>query len=1313
MSNVNLQPLCFYYARCGYSRHLQTVCREGIKKRGKDPVLVFWLAFGLASEGANTEAIRELDSVASRRPCIVAGPLALVWAHKRCRLVDHEAVRKAEEMLTSQESGADEESLLLAATFLFLIGKNEKAVKTNDKVLEMNPGNPASSALRGWLELSSIRESLVNKSVKTFDDVLEKTQKKDLYALMGKAAFHFRMKQYKDAHDVYTHLMVIYPWFIPALGEIAKSQVALGDWDQAMDTCQRSLSHNPSDITCMLLVCIHTLALQGKGSLAAQKVGDLVAIIESSEPMNAQLHYSVAAALARLAGRHPGVLNVVAGLIERAMSMEPENSQTITECAYINFLLEDYQNADALYKQAVNLDSGNNVALLGSIRTLIVMGNLSEAASQLEFLSAIQMATGSTSEVEFLSALLAWKKDRDPLVHVEHLSQALDLHLKVIPTSFDGSLPGIIEANPEYMLTLVRELSEHWPVDPINGGEPQPPALSKASQLIDVIMQCSPGLLEARNFRARIDFLVGNMAAAKKGASSLVRDEPGFSECHLLMAQIQLHDQELVQAQSSLEMGLAHNFEVREWPLFNILRARTACQRGELEDAQKIIDALVALPSVSDPKGVPKSSSKAIAHITPSERAAVFLEQAHIYDRRSKYEEAIKVLQGALNSFRGTKDEASFTIALSEMAAKHGDVDHALAILRSVPKTASHFLRARLALGRLLLRERNDKKGFIRAHKDLCDVQENESTLTLLGQAYMQIQDPDGAIAAFQQALKLSPSNSNLSLQLGEALVSTHDFSRAIEYYRKAAAADNANLKLHIALAELYLKLQKIDLAKDVITRIQADGKATVEVLLLQSKIWDAAGDTAGAIEALKAARDSAKRENPGMDKVARADLVADIIFRLANYHLLKRQVDKAISYYTECLRQKDGRHTPALLALADIYRDRGDLEACASQTNQILKFDPNNEKAILIMADVMFHKNETEQATVLFQKLLEKNPRNSEALMTLLHLLKQVGRLGDAPRFLILAETALGNSAARSPGLSFCKGMHCFYANNPRDALKQFNMARRSHAWRVRASVAMIEVYLNLVEAEITDDDEKSNKNKDKSVLEAKLEIVKSADNLLRECGTAVEEPRRSVFVGRIQLAMGKCKVFEKKTDCEAALATFNGIILGNEIYRDYVPALLGGAQAFVSLKQIPKARNNLKRIVKMPYDQEHAESYEKSYLLLAELYIESNKYDLAQELCRKALTYNKSCARAWEFMGMIMEKEQSFKDAAENYEMAWKLSNQSLPSIGYKLAFNYLKAKRYVETIDVCQRILELYPTYPKIKKEILAKARAQLRV
>lgn len=56
--------------------------------------------------------------------------------------------------------------------------------------------------------------------------------------------------------------------------------------------------------------------------------------------------------------------------------------------------------------------------------------------------------------------------------------------------------------------------------------------------------------------------------------------------------------------------------------------------------------------------------------------------------------------------------------------------------------------------------------------------------------------------------------------------------------------------------------------------------------------------------------------------------------------------------------------------------------------------------------------------------------------------------------------------------------------------------------------------------------------------------------------------------------------------------------------------------------------------------------------------------------------------------------------------------MDNESNPTIGFRLAFNYLKAKRFVEAIDVCHKVLKINPEYPKIKKEILERARASLR-
>ena len=41
-------------------------------------------------------------------------------------------------------------------------------------------------------------------------------------------------------------------------------------------------------------------------------------------------------------------------------------------------------------------------------------------------------------------------------------------------------------------------------------------------------------------------------------------------------------------------------------------------------------------------------------------------------------------------------------------------------------------------------------------------------------------------------------------------------------------------------------------------------------------------------------------------------------------------------------------------------------------------------------------------------------------------------------------------------------------------------------------------------------------------------------------------------------------------------------------------------------------------------------------------------------------------SCTKAYEFIGMIMEKEAAYKDASEHYQKAWNYGNKNQPSIG-----------------------------------------------
>jgi len=131
------------------------------------------------------------------------------------------------------------------------------------------------------------------------------------------------------------------------------------------------------------------------------------------------------------------------------------------------------------------------------------------------------------------------------------------------------------------------------------------------------------------------------------------------------------------------------------------------------------------------------------------------------------------------------------------------------------------------------------------------------------------------------------------------------------------------------------------------------------------------------------------------------------------------------------------------------------------------------------------------------------------------------------------------------------------------------------------------------------------------------------------------------------------------------------------------------------------------------LDYALQYADYFELAWILMADYLISINKYDLAEKELLKCLKYNKSIVKAEELMGFIKEKEKAYVDAAEHYQKAWEVSNKKSAGVGFRLSFNYLKAERYIDAIDVGKEIIRVYPNMDKVNTDIIAVARKNLRI
>ncbi|XP_046549679.1 tetratricopeptide repeat protein 21B-like [Haliotis rubra] len=1303
-----------YYLREKYYNHVESTATEGLQKYGNDPVLKFFAAFAKILQDQTGEGMRELDMLKDKRDVNLCSTMALMFAHKRSQTVDRESIQELDAKLKEERKQSGEMGLYYAGLFLFHTGKFDKAREYVDRMLKMDPSAREGLVLRGWIEMSGGRD--LKKAIRYFEDAMEKHGNRDIDALFGKSRFLELRRNFSGALEVVNQVVVGFSGFLPALIEKMKLQLALQDWDQTIETAQRALGVDMHCIEAMRFTGLQWLCRDGNAAEAASVIGDLITNMDRFEPRNAYLYCNMAQVFARLSGRNALVLQQCYTLTERAVSMEGNNSEYVNELGYQLLLQGKVKEAMKCYRNAMKLDETSVAALTGIIRCQLIENQVEEASQQLEFLNEIQQTIGRSPELAYLSSVLARKKNKGPEKVMELLNECIELHFSALK----GRPLGVqyyLLLNPDFLLEVIKDYLQYAPQTPVATGQPINPVLRRCHQVLDPLTRAIPGLMEAVYLIGKVKFLAGDIDAAQATLQHCLDQDATFSDAHILMAQIHLHQNNFKLANQSLEVGLSYNFEVRDHPLYNLIKARILKKQGDHAEAVKTLQMAMILPGVKT-TGKSQSAKKVKAQqISVNDRVSVFLELAEAHRLLGEQHEAAKVMQDAINEFQGTAEEVRIAIANADLSLARGDIELALGMLRNITPDQPYFVQAREKMADIYLNHRKDKRLYASCYRELVDKYPSPHTCLLLGDAYMSIQEPEKAIEVYESALKKNPRDAALASKIGQALVKTHNYGKAINYY-EAALKSGGQAFLRYDLAELLLKLRQYDKAEKVLTQALDNEGQDLDTLIehtrylvLLARVYQKNDRMDDALETLNKGRDMQARvlkrvqmEQPDAYS-AQKQLAADICCQLAQHSANQRDYEKAIKYYKDALvyNENDGKVS---LDLAGLYLMTEDLDSCQHQLMTLLKNDKENDAATIMLADLMFRKNEYDSAMFHFQNLLQLKPDNYDALARLVDLMRRAGKLDEVPKFLELAEVA-SSRAGMEAGFSYCKGLYEWYTGNPTTALKLFNKARKDSDWGNQAIYNMIEICLNpdsdTVGGEVfesMDGDSSGSADRENSEQMA----VRTAEKLLREV-----KPKPGDFRPKLQVNMALI-ASKQKSNVEKALSAFMDIA---SYERDHVGALYGMAAAYMVLKQTPRARNQLKRVAKINWNMQDANELEKSWLLLADLYIQSGKYDMATDLLKHCLQYNKSCCKAYEYLGFIMEKEQSYKDAAHNYENAWKYGNKNNPVIGYKLAFNYMKAKRFVDAIDICHHVLSSHPNYPKIRKDILEKARTSLRV
>ncbi|KAH0560588.1 tetratricopeptide repeat protein 21B-like [Cotesia glomerata] len=1242
------------------------------------------------------EALQTVANLVGHEDTTLPALLIQSYVHRSNNNKDRSLVSQIDAQIRDDRRKATVSGLTRAALVLLLLKKFDKAKDYADRAYKLRSNELEVLIISGWIDLHFDK----GKSINYFNAVSKEHSRK-LIVLLGTAKQYELNQAHEQAILILNALIVRYPKIGLPLVEKMYNQLALKDWDQVIDTANRILSIDSNNLDGIKAKIVVVFIRDGDYTSGSKDIQLFFRSLLLAEPKNTEIIINNIKLFACIINRDEQILQELIKVMEKLIQQNSGVSEPMIQLGNIFLLLNKIKEAEHWYRSAIRIDESSFSALMGLAHCQVLdptPGSNDLARQQLDFLMEIQ-ANSLDPRLHFMSSLLC---HNDSSKALNYLNMSMKLILKNIENLSFG-YKYLQELNPDFCLEIVSHNLTHTPTSSNTGPRDNE---SLTVVLLNKVVEACPGFGGALLLLAKASMQSGDfedaLAALKKLLDSV---DPSNASAHLLMAQIFTRQGDYQSASASLEVGLSYNFKVRDDSLYHLITGMVERKNGNLELA--ITSLRMALTLID--------SRDSTMTLSPSDKATLYLELVSAFCELKKFDEAAALMTEAKMMFIGTVEEGRVIIGNAELCLLTGDVDKAISYLNDIQPDQPYYLQAHTRLANIYLHQRKDRQSFAKCFRELVDNCPGPRTFSMLGDAYMAIQEPDRAIEAYEESLKSNPDDKLLASKMGKALVKTHQYGKAINYYKEIVKHKSCG-DLKLDMAELFMRMKHFDKAEAVLIQELQDGRTATDLtsleirgkqLLMLAKVRERAGNIQLAISTLKEARENQvrcmQRASIGQGVTDQKQLLVEICLTLAEHSTAIRDFDEAIGYYKDALQHRP-KDIKALLSLAKLYMQVNDLDKCAQSCTALLNADPNNEAASVMMADLAFRKVDFETAAFHFRQLLLRKPTYWTALARLIEVSRRTGNIEDLNEWITRAEAA--TEGAHEAGFYYCAGLLDWRTGKLNSALRNFNSARRDPEWGQQAIYNMIEICLD------PDDDSalssEAFNEEDAEYQDSRTMALKTAERLLQELnpkGSPHEILTHRLLSNFFLLSTKiKTKIEQALQDCTA--------LASQETLRDHVGPALGLATAHILLKQTPRARNHLKRVSKNVWTFEDAEYLERCWLLLAEIYVQSSKYELANELLRKVIQHNGTCVRAHELSGSIAEKEQNYKEAAARYAQAWKFGGKTKLSTGYKLAYCCLKSKKYADAIQACNQVLKQNSDYPRIRKDILEKSINNLR-
>ena len=1329
-----------YYLRQNLWHTAIDFCTEELDK-GRDPYVSFWRGFAYSQEGSLIEAIRDIEPLQNLDDYKYSSLCCLLFIHG---LYNNPDETKMDQIRMQLDIDACNRNDCLNAMRLCIYLKDDEQYSLLlEKLNTFRGGQGEEFIIKGWKLLDEDNHASWEEAKNNFLEFEKEFGNDNLDAIFGKLKSleqietNKKNKSYEEILDIYTDAIKQNHDFLPLHIERIKIYLLKNDYESANDYITSKLSQVKNfELFKILALC--NLMQDGDFKTATYNLNKMWEIMQEAEQKNHFLFYITAKLFESISDKNLDILTICEKMIDKAMEYNPREPNYIIEKGYFLLYMGNIKEASEMFEKCGEIDSSNKDNVIGLIWCKIYQGKYREAAEDVKYMIEINesIKVPKTYKMCLLEVITQAYFGASEEKILSLAKEALKLYIQTNKIMMPkDKYEVIINTNYDFLLKLAEILLSFYDFETKISLNSIPDTIRQAQKILNLLSK-NKYLISGRLLIGKLHFLLSDYNKAHEIADDILNIDNKNIDALMFKALVCVETKDFRRAKEVINDAMINNLnETKENSSFLVIKSKCELGLNEIEHSQESLNKAIQFFEKTVANTNPTKSS--LFKLEKKDKLELMKLNIDILMKLGKTEEAQDYMNKLVVEFQDMGDE--ILMLHSDLAIKTGDLKKAVHLLQKInDKDERLFKKSRIKLADIYLNQVMDRRLYSWCYTQLIEKFPSFDNYKLAANSLMAINAPDEAAEYYKKALKIK-NDLEVMRDLGKALVKTHDYHEAIEYYLEASKIDEKNvnnqtvvyywqmmedyidlmyllarnsdgsleekigknitlkeqIEINIKKINAYLsKYNEIHL-KSILAKFRFFLSKVLKYLYMESK----GNEEIQKKEIFKQLEEATKLQKEVLNKVKEAniddqikeakDFLSQIWFEIGEYYeRIETKLDNCEKSYLESVNN-DNTNVQALLGLSYTLMNRGKYTEAQNYINLLLKEDESNEEALALLVSVLNAKKDNESALDYLVGMIQKQPNSYHLIELYISILLRSGDISNAKDILYKSEKTL--KFTYTPGLYFCKGLYHKYLGETNKALLEFSKAKNDEEYGIKCIEQILEIYMNPdCDILLINLDLPWNQRNIKGLLnyytdDIDLDMV---NFLLRELKLRRDDDKTKVYeMYGIILSKDPDKINEKIAELKEILDKNN----------NNLPVYIAYIMGNLIMQNFEEVKNGLNILNKLSLNIKYYNDYERGFLIMAYLFMITDNLKKAEEALQKVIMLNVSQFKGYELLALIKEKENKFEEACACYEKAWEYSNKNNASIGYELSVSYLNGKQYVKAMNVCNEIKRKFKEYP----------------